>query len=515
MSKASVAFRLNGGMGTFIMEMNFIQYFYDKFSECVDISVFSFSEKTSMEIYGEQYFVSHYGSRGEFFPEDHDLAVDINWFVKVVQKNDKALREADESGELFALVKTWIEFAENSRTKHFFTPDTNMFDPNIHVFATAKRQNRLQIADIDGSLGVSKHYRFTVLSENDEEVLQKFGLEKGKYITIQQGVDAACNTQFSPKQWPNEYYSELCDICHSRFPGIKLVQLGELENNLPVENADLCLLGETTLAELKVVLKNALLHVDGDCGMVHLRRAMHAGPNIVMYGNLPDNVYGYNEDHRVRSNVCKYGCAKMFDAWKRRCYKGTLPECMTAIRPEKIADIIGSHLDALDKGEYVADEVLPENKPPMTPYEKIIADPNIHIDMEWAEGWLKDQELFAYSIEQVKISDLKFIKLTSQGDTVVPLTKCPAYQHLQGDKKAYPRYMKLYQKYQPDTERSEQRFMELLESLDRDDYDASSLIVVNGVNKIMDGAHRASWLMNKYGEDHVVTVLKVYGMFGL
>ena len=202
MSKASVAFRLNGGMGTFIMEMNFIQHFYDKFSECVDISVFSFSEKTSMEIYGEQYFVSHYGSRGEFFPEDHDLAVDINWFVKVVQKNDKALREADESGELFALVKTWIEFAENSRTKHFFTPDTNMFDPNIHVFATAKRQNRLQIADIDGSLGVSKHYRFTVLSENDEEVLQKFGLEKGKYITIQQGVDAACNTQFSPKQWP-------------------------------------------------------------------------------------------------------------------------------------------------------------------------------------------------------------------------------------------------------------------------------------------------------------------------
>ena len=293
------------------------------------------------------------------------------------------------------------------------------------------------------------------------------------------------------------------------------MQLGELENNLPVENADLCLLGETTLAELKAVLKNAVLHIDGDCGMVHLRRAMHAGPNIVMYGNLPDNVYGYNEDHRVRSNVCKYGCAKMFDAWKRRCYKGTLPECMTAIRPEKIADIIGSHLDALDKGEYVADEVLPENKPPMTPYEKIIADPDIHIDMEWAEGWLKDQELFAYSIEQVKISDLKFIKLTSQGDTVVPLTKCPAYQHLQGDKKAYPRYMKLYQKYQPDTERSEQRFMELLESLDRDDYDASSLIVVNGVNKIMDGAHRASWLMNKYGEDHVVTVLKVYGMFGL
>lgn len=515
MSKAKVAFRLNGGMGTFIMEMNFVQYFYDKFSDSVDISVFSFSEKTSYEIYGEQYFVSHYGSRGEFIPEKYDLAVDINWFVKVVRKDDRALKEADETGELFALVKKWIDFAGNSRTKHFFTPDTNMFDPNIHVFATVKRQNRLQIADIDGSLEIDKHYRFAITTEKDEEVLQKFGLESQKYITIQQGVDAACNTQFSPKQWPNKYYSELCDLCHRRFPGIKLVQLGETDNNIPVENADLCLLGETTLTELKAILKNAVLHIDGDCGMVHLRRAMHAGPNIVMYGNLPDNIYGYGEDYHIKSDVCKMGCAKLFNAWKRRCYKGKIPECMTAISPERIADTIEKHLKAVESGEYVVDEVLPENKPPLTLYEKIIADPDINIDMEWAEGWLKDQDIFDYRIIKIKISELKFIKLTSQGDSVVPLSKCPAYQHLQGDKEAYPKYMKLYQKYQPETERSEQRFMELLESLDKDDYDASSLIVVNGINKILDGAHRASWLMNKYGEDYVVTVLKLYGAFGL
>lgn len=188
---------------------------------------------------------------------------------------------------------------------------------------------------------------------------------------------------------------------------------------------------------------------------------------------------------------------------------------MTAISPERIAEVIGSYLNMLDRGEYVTDEVLPENKPPVTIAEKILSNPDIRIDREWAESWLLKQEVFDYRIDQIKISELKFAKLTSQGYTVVPLSKCPAYQHLQGDKEAYPRYMKLYQKYQPETERSEQRFMELLESLDKDDYDASSLIVVNGINKILDGAHRASWLMNKYGEDHVVTVLKLYGTFGL
>lgn len=515
MSIASVAFRLNGGMGTFIMEMNFIQHFYDKFSESVNISVFSFSEEKSYEIYGQQYFVSCYGSIREFEPSKYDLAVELNWFAKVVKKNDDALKKADPTGELYKLVKKWVEFSDSRRTKHFFTPNTNAFDPNIHFFAIAKRQNRLQVADIDGSLGITKHYKFSISVEDEEEILERFGLEKQKYITIQQGVDAACNTKAGPKQWANENYSELCDICHSRFPNVKMVQLGEIENNIPVEKADLCLLGQTSFKELKVILKNSIVHVDGDCGMVHLRRAMHAGPNIVMYGNLPDKVYGYDEDFRVNFNVCKFGCAKYFDAWKCRCYKGGVPECMAAIKPEYIADIIGKYFDYIKSGEYITDGVLAENKPPLSPYEKIIADPNIFVDMEWTERSLKNFNLFSYSVERVKISDLKFVKLTSQGYAIVPLSKCPAYRHLQGDNEVYSQHMMLYQKYQPETERSEQRFMELLKSLEKDDYDTSSLIVVNGINKILDGAHRASWLMNKYGGDYEVEVLKLYCTNGL
>ena len=161
---------------------------------------------------------------------------------------------------LYALISSWKRFAGDQRTKVYFTPDTNMFDPNIHVFATAKNQNRLQVADIDGSLGIDKHFRFTIPVEDESEVLAEFGLDNCRYITLQQGVDAACNTKFAPKQWPNEYYSRLCDICHERFPDIKLVQLGETDNNQPVEGVDLCLLGKTTIPELKAILKNSVLH---------------------------------------------------------------------------------------------------------------------------------------------------------------------------------------------------------------------------------------------------------------
>ena len=514
MNKAKVAFQLNGGLGTYIMEMNFVQCFYDKFAESVEISVFSFAEEMSLELYGKQYFVTRYGSRKEFVKDDYDLAIEMNWFAKVVKCNDNALKEADSTNKLFRLVRKWRDFAKADITKHFFTPNTNMFDSQIYIMANSGRQNRLQLADIDGTLRIEKKYRFTITTENDDEVLEKFRLNGTRYITIQQGVNASSNTkQFSPKQWPNRYYAKLCEICHERFPDIKLVQLGEAENNLPVEGVDLCLLGETAMSELKSILKNAILHVDGDCGMVHIRRAMHTTPNIAMYGDHPGNIYGYDEDFRVKSDVCKIGCGKLFDAWKRKCYLGGEAKCMTAIQPEQIADIIGNFLKMLEKGEYETDMTLPQYPPKeKTVLERLLEEPDITFDKDWV-NWLMSHELYDYRVVKAKAKNMIFSKLTSNGYVLVPLTRCPAYRYMQGEKDAYAKYMKLHEKYAPNSERSTERFEELVKSLDANGFDMRNLVVVNCNCRILDGAHRASWLMNKYGEDYEMTVLKIYGNF--
>lgn len=513
--KARVAFRLNGGLGTYLMEMNFIQYFFDRFPDSLEISVFSFSQETSLAVYGEQYFAAHYGPRSAFVPRKYDLAVELNWFPQVLCRNEAALAAADDSGELSALVQQWVDFADSERTRHFFTPDTNMFDPSIHTFAMARRQNRLQVADIDGSLGITNHFRLAVPVEQEAEALAKFGLADGPYLTLQQGVDAACRTKYSPKQWPNEYYAALCRICHQRFPQIKLVQLGEEGNNLPIEGVDVCLLGQTSLPELKAVLKNAVLHIDGDCGMVHLRRALHAGPSIVLYGNLPDSVYGYAEDYHMKSDACKHPCAKLFDGWKRRCYRLEQPVCMTSIQPQQVADVIGRHLAALERGELAPDQPLPESTPAPTKREQLLADSCISLDPEWVENWLMEQEIYEYHVEEVPLSELRFSKLTSQGYLNVPLSRAPAYQYLEGDTGAYDRYMQLHEKYHPDSERDPRRFQALLDSLGRSDYDSSSIIVVTASYQILDGAHRASWLLHQHGPDYRIKVLKLYGPFGL
>lgn len=54
-------------------------------------------------------------------------------------------------------------------------------------------------------------------------------------------------------------------------------------------------------------------------------------------------------------------------------------------------------------------------------------------------------------------------------------------------------------------------FDELIEQMDNEDYDIQKgVIVVNQLNIIVDGLHRTCYLLNKYGDDHKITVLKVF-----
>lgn len=50
---------------------------------------------------------------------------------------------------------------------------------------------------------------------------------------------------------------------------------------------DVNLIGKTDWDDLKILLKNALYHIDGECGMVHLRKALKTGPSVVLFGPTP------------------------------------------------------------------------------------------------------------------------------------------------------------------------------------------------------------------------------------
>lgn len=496
--KIRTCFRLNGGIGTYLMQENFMQYFYEKFSDTVSVTVYgAASNEINDGLFAGQAFVEEVKLRREFDPKSYDLAVDINWFPDVVHINKKKIHST--SIELEQVIDRWVAFKKDRRTAEFVRLDS-LFDPYIYSYTIACGKNRVNITDIDGLLGVLPEFKLTLLSGGDEKILQKFGLHNQRYITMQQGVNINSLSSRSPKQWPTDNYSRLCALLKERHSDIVLVQLGESANNVNISGVDQCLLGQTSFEDLKVLLKHAVLHIDGECGMVHMRRALHAGPSVVLFGQTPLRVYGHTQDINLTANVCGDGCSKLFSAWKRRCYLSDEPLCMKALTPEYVAGVIDDYLT----GTYR----FPEKR--AGKLQELLADESIKLDQEWVEGWLGQRTIYAYWLEKIEIKDLSCTKLTPDGYVKVPVTEMPAYKYMEGDRQSYVDYMALNDRYNPGHEHSLARFEKLAASF-QDGFDQECYISVDGNNVILDGAHRACWLAHQYGPDKEITVLKIYG----
>ena len=57
---------------------------------------------------------------------------------------------------------------------------------------------------------------------------------------------------------------------------------------------------------------------------------------------------------------------------------------------------------------------------------------------------------------------------------------------------------------------SQERFDDLIKSIDKEGFRNENVIVVNEDNILMDGQHRCCYMMYKFGEDCKVPVLRLY-----
>ena len=131
--------------------------------------------------------------------------------------------------------------------------------------------------------------------------------------------------------------------------------------------------------------------------------------------------------------------------------------------------------------------------------------PNIKFDKQWYDEYLSHKDIRNCKLERIKLKKLICRIMLEDGKwEKLPLSKSPDYLYLiSGDKKAYTEYLNIYS-------HTCERFEQLIKSLDENGYDDSNPICVKKNNEIIDGQHRAVYLLKKYGEDHEVTVFKIY-----
>lgn len=114
-----------------------------------------------------------------------------------------------------------------------------------------------------------------------------------------------------------------------------------------------------------------------------------------------------------------------------------------------------------------------------------------------------------YTVEEVRLADLYYFNGVDYG--VVRIQDSVIYQYLLSEdtnkKDGYKKYVERCN----DEHRTEDAYICLRERFQNEDYDIKkSAIVINQLLIVLDGQHRCAILMDKYGSDYRIPVVKIY-----
>ena len=156
------------------------------------------------------------------------------------------------------------------------------------------------------------------------------------YVTVHDGFDNTTPVAagLATKCWPLQHWADLVRSLKSRMPELGLCKWA-LAKSRAIAGVDVDLVDRTSLQQAAWILKNALLHIDTDSGLVHVARAVHT-PVVALFGPTDVAYYGYATAFECQGRrvwkllVVDTGLAWPVSAWTRaagmyafnRCRRG-------------------------------------------------------------------------------------------------------------------------------------------------------------------------------------------------
>lgn len=137
---------------------------------------------------------------------------------------------------------------------------------------------------------------------------------------------------------------------------------------------------------------------------------------------------------------------------------------------------------------------------------QLLSDSRFVIDEDFLDGLMKEHELKSYDVVKMRISDIKRGWIDG---TVFELDEVAPYKYLHGDVQAYKDYEIANRAYCDFAIMTTKRFDALIASLESNGYDPMKIIVVDQKPHMLDGLHRACWLLKKFGPDYELDVLRI------
>ena len=140
-----------------------------------------------------------------------------------------------------------------------------------------------------------------------------------RYVTVHNGYDPnmVVSQRRATKCYP--YFGQVITRLRERHSDVVFVQIG-IHTSDPIPEADINLIGQTSLPEVAGLIHGALFHLDNEGGLVHLARAMGAS-SCVVFGPTSSRYFGYHANSNIDPKFCG-GCWWVTETWMNHCPRG-------------------------------------------------------------------------------------------------------------------------------------------------------------------------------------------------
>lgn len=323
--KTHIAVEALGGMGDLIFAAKYVQALEHYFGADVQVDVLLNDKSNSL---GRLIFPRNKVSPKEKAPR-YDLYLRLIRYP-AIEYYDKA--------RLSKKFCFYVDEINRFHQQHPFAERNGFYSTGLSLIEGRTRENQ---ADFNGCLKMEE-MDFTLGSpENVTEILQKFGLSDGDFITMQTGAGSCwANIKDDTRQWPAENYAELAKLIKAKYPQVKIVQLGQGWQPC-IGGTDFDLRNKTDDGEVFALLKSSKLHISQEGGMVHTRHFLGGGKSVVLFGPTDVRFFGYPENENICLRKCPVCCEWLTPDWMKKCIKtGDAAECMRLLTPAEVMKFV-------------------------------------------------------------------------------------------------------------------------------------------------------------------------------
>lgn len=327
-----IGFWLKGGIGDILISLNWLQNFHRFLKGAFAFDIYVLEKRDGYEIVQtlcrEQNFVNQVLPISQL-KRDYDMYIELMRYPEILHYNESKVRS------LCPELHQWCQAVAKFRQENSLVYRSGTCGDYLGIkLATLQGQNRLQQADIDNLIHVESIFQPKIVNDT-HKTLAKFSLDNKRFVTMQRGVGGRDRNE-SNRLWSLEHYETLVRHLKERLPDVCVVQLG-IQKKLPIQGVDLDLREKTSFEDIMVLLRESRCHIDGECGMVHLRHFLQGGPSVVLFGPTERQFYGYAENSNLLSDACAGGCEWITPVYTSKCPRGLAENvCLSQLSPEVV-----------------------------------------------------------------------------------------------------------------------------------------------------------------------------------